>query len=70
MPDPLPVRSETGRRLWHGHSVRVDLAQAAAQQLKEVGIDCTVEIPVQPDWAGQMAYLIGWGSPRLAARKS
>ncbi len=46
-----------------GDQVRVDLAQAAAQQLKEVGIDCTVEIPVQPDWAGQMAYLIGWGSP-------
>lgn len=43
--------------------VRVDLAQAAAQQLKEVGIHCTVDLPVQVDWNGQMAYLIGWGSP-------
>ena len=43
--------------------VRADLAQAAAQQLKEVGIRCTVDIPVQVDWGGQMAYLIGWGSP-------
>lgn len=46
-----------------GDQVRADLAQAAAQQLKEVGIQCTVEIPVQVDWEGQMAYLIGWGSP-------
>lgn len=46
-----------------GDQVRLDIAQAAAQQLKETGIDCTVEITVQPDWAGQMAYLIGWGSP-------
>lgn len=46
-----------------GDQVRADLAQAAAQQLKEVGIHCTVEIPVQVDWEGQMAYLIGWGSP-------
>jgi len=46
-----------------GDQVRVDIAQAAAQQLREVGIDCSVEIPVQVDWAGQMAYLIGWGSP-------
>lgn len=46
-----------------GDQVRVDIAQAAAQQLREVGIDCSVEISVQVDWAGQMAYLIGWGSP-------
>lgn len=46
-----------------GDQVRLDLAQAAAQQLKEVGINCTVEVPVQVDWSGQMAYLIGWGSP-------
>ena len=42
---------------------RIDIAQAAAQQLREVGIDCTVEIPAQMDWGGQMACLIGWGSP-------
>lgn len=46
-----------------GDQVRLDIAQAAAQQIKEVGIDCKVEIPTQIDWSGQMAYLIGWGSP-------
>lgn len=46
-----------------GDQVRIDIAQAAAQQLKEVGINCTVEVPEKVDWGGQMAYLIGWGSP-------
>ena len=46
-----------------GDQVRLDMAQAAAQQLREAGIHCTVDIPAQVDWAGQMAYLIGWGSP-------
>lgn len=46
-----------------GDQVRVDIAQAAAQQLKEIGIDVKVEVPTKVDWAGQMAYLIGWGSP-------
>lgn len=46
-----------------GDQVRLDIAQAAAQMLLEVGIHCTVEIPERVDWAGQMAYLIGWGSP-------
>ena len=46
-----------------GDQVRFDIAQAAAQQLREIGINCTVEIPAQVDWSGQMAYLIGWGSP-------
>lgn len=46
-----------------GDQVRLDIAQAAAQQLRGVGIDCSVEIPTQVDWGGQMAYLIGWGSP-------
>lgn len=46
-----------------GDQVRVDIAQAASQMLQEVGINCTVEIPERVDWAGQMAYLIGWGSP-------
>lgn len=48
-----------------GDQVRLDIAQAAAQQLKEVGIDCTVEVPTEVDWGGQMAYLIGWGSPLM-----
>lgn len=46
-----------------GEQDRIDIAQAAAQQLREVGIQCTVEIPAQMDWGGQMACLIGWGSP-------
>lgn len=46
-----------------GDQVRVDIAQAAAQQLKEIGIDVNVEVPAKVDWGGQQAYLIGWGSP-------
>ena len=46
-----------------GDQVRLDMAQAAAQQLREAGINCTVEVPTVVDWGGQMAYLIGWGSP-------
>jgi len=46
-----------------GDQVRIDIAQIAAQQLREVGMDVTVDIPAQVDWGGQMAYLIGWGSP-------
>lgn len=46
-----------------GEQDRIDIAQAAAQQLREVGIQCAVEIPAQMDWGGQMACLIGWGSP-------
>ena len=46
-----------------GEQDRIDTAQAAAQQLREVGINCTVELPAQMDWGGQMACLIGWGSP-------
>ena len=46
-----------------GDQVRVDIAQAAAQMLRQVGIICSVEIPEKVDWGGQMAYLIGWGSP-------
>lgn len=46
-----------------GEQDRIDIAQAAAQQIREAGINCTVEIPAQMDWGGQMACLIGWGSP-------
>ena len=46
-----------------GDQVRLDIANIAAQQLGEIGIDVKVEIPAQVDWAGQMAYLMGWGSP-------
>ena len=46
-----------------GDQVRIDMAQIVAQQLREIGMDVTVDIPAQVDWSGQMAYLIGWGSP-------
>ena len=46
-----------------GDQVRLDMAQAAAQQLQAAGINCTVDVPAKVDWGGQMAYLIGWGSP-------
>ena len=46
-----------------GDQVRVDIAQIAAQLLRQVGIDVNVEIPSVVDWGGQNAYLIGWGSP-------
>lgn len=46
-----------------GEQDRLDIAQAAAQQLRDVGINCTVEIPAKIDWDGQYAFLIGWGSP-------
>ena len=46
-----------------GEQDRFDIAQAAAQQLCDVGIHCRVEIPAKMDWAQQDACLIGWGSP-------
>ena len=46
-----------------GDQVRIDMAQIAAQQLRQVGIDVKVEIPAQVGWGTQEAYLIGWGSP-------
>jgi len=46
-----------------GDQVRVDIAQAAAQQLRQTGMDVTVESAAKVDWSGQQAYLIGWGSP-------
>ena len=41
-----------------GDQVRLDLAQAAAQQLRQVGVDVNVEIPSIVDWASQSAYLL------------
>ncbi len=46
-----------------GDQVRIDMAQAAAQCLQQAGIQADVDILAQPDWSGQEAYLIGWGSP-------
>lgn len=46
-----------------GDQVRIDMANICAQNLKEVGVAAKVEVPSETDWAGQDAYLIGWGSP-------
>lgn len=42
---------------------RIDLANIAAQQLKEIGVECVVNITSNIDWEHQDAFLIGWGSP-------
>jgi peptide/nickel transport system substrate-binding protein len=39
------------------------MANICAQNLRDIGVNCTVELPARTDWAGQYAYLIGWGSP-------
>lgn len=46
-----------------GDQVRVDMANICAQQLRAMGADVRVGISAEIDWAGQQAYLIGWGSP-------
>jgi peptide/nickel transport system substrate-binding protein len=43
--------------------VRVDMANIAAQNLQDIGVNATVEIQEETDWKGQDAFLIGWGSP-------
>ncbi len=47
-----------------GDQVRIDMAQAAAQQLKEIGLCVKAEVPAGGiDWGGQQCCVIGWGSP-------
>ena len=46
-----------------GDQVRIDMSNICAQQLRELGADVTVSVDAEVDWAGQDAYLIGWGSP-------
>ncbi|MEG0377722.1 MAG: ABC transporter substrate-binding protein, partial [Eubacterium sp.] len=46
-----------------GDQVRVDMANICAQNLKAIGVDAKVSVNAETDWAGQEAYLIGWGSP-------
>lgn len=46
-----------------GDQVRIDMANICAQQLREIGADVSVAVSSEIDWAGQEAYLIGWGSP-------
>ena len=43
--------------------VRVDMANICAQNLQDIGVNATVELPARTDWGGQQAFLIGWGSP-------
>ena len=43
---------------------RIDMAQAAAQQLRSIGLDVQAAIPAEGiDWGGQECCIIGWGSP-------
>ncbi len=47
-----------------GDQVRIDMAQIAAQQLQEVGLDVKANVPSGGiDWGGQECCIIGWGSP-------
>lgn len=46
-----------------GDQVRIDMANICSQQFKEVGVSVTAAVRPDIDWAGQEAYLIGWGSP-------
>ena len=44
--------------------VRIDMAQIAAQQLQEAGLDVKAAVPAGGiDWAEQECCIIGWGSP-------
>ena len=47
-----------------GDQVRVDMAQIAAQQLRQAGLDVRANVPADGiDWGGQECCIIGWGSP-------
>ena len=47
-----------------GDQVRIDMAQIAAQQLQEAGLDVKAAVPAEGiDWGGQECCIIGWGSP-------
>ena len=47
-----------------GDQVRIDMAQLAAQQLQEAGLDVKANVPADGiDWGGQECCIIGWGSP-------
>lgn len=47
-----------------GDQVRIDMAQIAAQQLQQIGLDVKADVPSNGiDWGGQECCIIGWGSP-------
>nr|MDD6335158.1 ABC transporter substrate-binding protein [bacterium] len=66
---PDGVREKNGQKLafvlhnGQGDQVRIDMSTIVSQQLKAVGADVKVSVDALVDWAGQEAYLIGWGSP-------
>ena len=44
--------------------VRIEMAQIAAQQLQEAGLDVKAAVPAEGiDWGNQECCIIGWGSP-------
>ncbi len=47
-----------------GDQVRIDMAQVAAQQLRDIGLDVKANVPAEGiDWGNQECCIIGWGSP-------
>lgn len=47
-----------------GDQVRIDMAQIAAQQLRQIGLDVKANVPSGGiDWGTQECCIIGWGSP-------
>lgn len=46
-----------------GDQVRIDMAKICAQNFNDIGLKVSVDSPAETDWAGQEAFLIGWGSP-------
>lgn len=46
-----------------GDQERIDMANFAAQELKQIGVDVRVTVKSDIDWENQAAFLIGWGSP-------
>lgn len=44
-------------------SVRVDMANMCAEQLRQHGVNASAESRKELDWANQDACIIGWGSP-------
>ena len=47
-----------------GDQVRIDMAQIAAQQLRQAGLDVKARVPAEGiDWGNQDCCIIGWGSP-------
>ena len=43
--------------------VRVDMANIAAQNFQDIGVNAVVVPNAKTDWANQYTFLIGWGSP-------